>query len=226
MKRLMVISALALAPLACVGGEGGAPLRFLGARALQGDTTTAAGCKPIEGQNITAGSLDLSVGANYLLALSVTTSTSSTSTSVGGTQFSGSSGDVVLNEIVYSYTSQPSIPLPAAEADLVPIYAVYPPNTDPTASFLTLNGFGPKALAQLQGAISVGQAPVTVFTTIKARGLLGGQKVETNEITFPVTVLNSGFDPSTSTCPAGTTVVPEAMLVASCRAQDIGPICR
>src|SRR5690349_3009055 len=117
MKRLMVISALALAPLACVGSEGSAPVSFLGARAMQADATTAAGCKVSDsGDNITAGSLDVSAGANYMLALSVATHTSASSFTVGQTQFSGSNGNVVLNELVYSYTSQPSIPLPAAQA--------------------------------------------------------------------------------------------------------------
>jgi hypothetical protein len=200
MKRLMAIAALAVAPLACVANQGDAPIRFLGVRALEIEEGT--GCIGSDERSITAGNLDVSGGANYLMAVSVETSTVEPSISIGQEPFSGGGlGDITLSEIIYSYeTSAAGLTLPADEADRVSVYAVFRPGTSPDESSLFVRAFGPQALESLQTAVTPGSEPVTVLATIKARGRLsGGQVVESNKFTFPVTVFASGL----VYCPAG-----------------------
>lgn len=205
MKRLMVMAALAVAPLACVANQGDTPIRFLNARGLEFDP--ASGCTGSEDTFITQGNFDVSGGQNYLLAMSVETNTFQQPIIIGQEPFAGEGlGDITLNELVYSYEVSPAgiVTLPADEDDRVSIYAVFRPETDPGESYLFVRTFGPKALAQLQ-SMAV-NSPVTVLTTVEARGRLsGGQSVESNRFTFPITVVNSGYVPSTGTCALGGT---------------------
>ena len=205
MKRVMAIAALALAPLGCVANQGDAPIRFLGARALEFEE--GQGCRASEDFFINEGSLDISGGQTYLLALSVETNTFQQPITIGQEPFSGEGlGDITLNEIVYSYEFQPlldsgavSLTLPADEEDRIAYYGVFRPETDPEESYTFVRALGPQALAALRTAITPGTG-VTVLTTIKGRGKLsGGQTVESNEFTFPVTVYATGL----TYCPAG-----------------------
>lgn len=203
MKRLMVIAALAVAPLACVANQGDMPIRFLNARALEFEP--AEGCTGSEEAFITQGDFDPSGGQNYLLAMSVETNTFAQPITIGQEPFSGSGlGDITLSEIVYSYEVAPAgvVTLPADEDDRVSLYAVFRPETDPEESYLFVRAFGPKALTLLQNMAV--NSPVTVLTTIEARGRFSsGQDVRSNKFTFPVTVVNSGYVPSNGTCALG-----------------------
>jgi hypothetical protein len=206
MKRLMVIAALAVAPLAsCVANQGDTPIRFLNARGLEFEP--AEGCTANEDTFISQGDFDSSGGQNYLLAMSVETNTFAQPITIGQEPFSGEGlGDITLEELVYSYKVAPAgiVTLPADEDDRVSLYAVFRPETDPDESYLFVRAFGPKALTQLQNMTV--NSPVTVLTTVKARGRLsGGQSVESNKFTFPITVVNSGYVPSTRTCALGGT---------------------
>lgn len=196
MKQLMAIVALALAPLGCVANQGDAPIRFVWARALEFED--GVGCTGSNERVISSGNLDISGGSNYLLALSVETNTFQRPISIGQVPYSGEGlGDITLNEIIYSYEFQPvtdgaTVSLPADEEDRVPVYSVFRPETDPLNTYTFVGAFGPKAIERLQADIFPGTA-VTVLSTIKGRGRLsGGQVVESNEITFPVTVFASG----------------------------------
>ncbi|MFY0529285.1 hypothetical protein ACN28I_41010 [Archangium gephyra] len=199
MKRLMAIAALALAPLGCVANQGDAPIRFLWARALVFEE--GIGCTASDDFVITEGTLDISGGQNYLLAMSVETNTFQQPITIGQEPMSGEGlGDITLNEYIYSYEFQPllnsgavSLTLPADEVDRLAAYAVFRPETDPEETYTFVRAFGPGALDALRNAITPGTA-VTVLSTIKARGRLsGGQVVESNAFTFPVTVISSGF---------------------------------
>jgi hypothetical protein len=208
MKRLMAIAAaLALAaPLGgCVANQGDAPIRFLWVRALE--FQEGVGCVGSEERIITEGVLDIAGGFNFPMPVSVETNTFQQPITIGQEPFSGEGlGDITLNEVVYSYQFQPvigsapvSLTLPADEADRVAYYGVFRPETDPDESYTFIGALGPGALDALYRSITPGMA-VTVLSTIKARGRLsGGQPVESNEFTFPVTVVNSGF----STCAEG-----------------------
>ncbi|HYO60046.1 hypothetical protein [Archangium sp.] len=244
MKRLMVIAALAVVPLACVANQGDAPVRFLHARALD------PSCKPVEDSYISAGTLDVSGGQNYRLTLAIETNNRAQQIVIGQEDFSGDGlSDITLNELIYSYESQPYISLP--EEERVPIYAVYRPGTDPDQSTLTVGGFGPEALDMLKekGVVpetvsvtvpvvkdgQIGERSVersfdgiTVFSTIKGRGVMsGGQIVETNEITFPIAVVNSGYKPGTpaGTCENGKPPAGQGFFVCVYGQDGIGRIC-
>jgi len=203
MKRLMAIAALALAPVGCVANQGDAAVRFLDSRALTFEEGT--GCVPSDDFVIGTGSLDLSGSDNYLLAMSVETNNSTQSITINQEEFAGPGlSDITLTEFIYSYqfepiAGSPSVTLPADDEDRVAVYRVLRPGTNADESYVFMNAFGPKASAALKSSISVGSSG-TVFTTIKARGRLsGGQIVESNKFTFPVTVRATGF----TYCPAG-----------------------
>ncbi len=197
MKRLMAIAALALAPLGCVANQGDAPIRFLWARALEFNEDT--GCSGSGEDIISGGSIDISGGQSYLLAMSVETNNLSQPIIINQETFSGGGlGDITLSEIVYSYAFQPISEgltvsgLPADEEERLPLYSVVRPLTNPEGSFIFMEAFGPKALDVLEASIPVG-GQGTLFATLKARGRLsGGQTVESNEFTFPITVFKSG----------------------------------
>lgn len=190
MKRMMVIAALMGVPLGCVSNQGDASVRFLNVRALKLESSQ---CTADATRFVTAGSLDIAFGSNYLMAPSVETNTAAQSTGTG------QGLDATLTELVYSYKVSPTgIKMPADEADRVPIYAVFRANTDPASSYLFMTAFGPKGLKALVDQVQPGADPVTVLATIKGRGYLSsGQSVETNEFTFPVTVFASSSPPTT-----------------------------
>ncbi len=217
MKRLMMIAALAASSVGCVANQGDAPIRFLGTREL---TSGSGESCSLGDRQLTSGQLDISSGNSYLLGLSVETNTVVQETRVNGVPVSGPGlSDITLSELTFSYDSEPSLPLPAEES--IPYYAVFRPDSG-EGSFALFYALGPKALTVLQGSVT---DPVTVFVTVKGRGRMsGGQVVETNEVTFPISVGNSGYNPSTKTCATG--VTPSAT-PAPCGnyGQDMGPIC-
>lgn len=203
MKQLMVMAVLAVAPMGCVANQGDASVRFLNTRALE----SGDGCSASAEAFVSRGRLDVSGGQNYLIAPSVETNTVNQPIIIDQeTQSDTGLGDITLTELIYSYqvSSGEGISLPADEVDRVPIYAVFRPETDPDESYLFMHAFGPEAFKRLTpDAIGVGKE-VIVLSTIKARGYMsGGQTVESNEFTFPVTVSNSGYerDNTVDPCP-------------------------
>ncbi len=198
MKRLMVIAALAVAPLACVNHQGDASVRFLGAVALRSESGR---CVPVSDAYTTEGFIDLAAGTNYLLGMAVETNTYQQDISIGGEIFADEGlGDITLTELVYTYaSSDPSLSLP--EEDRVPIYAVFRPQTDPEESYILFDGFGPEAYNRVRAWMASNRSQVTVLSTIKARGYLsGGQNVESNIFTFPITAF---VTTPPATCPEG-----------------------
>ncbi len=198
MKRLMAIAALVLGQAGCVANQGDAAVRFLDSRALTFEE--GVGCTPSDDFVRSSGSLDLSGSPNYLLAMSVETNNSVQSITINQEEFSGQGlSDITLNEIVYSYqfepiAGSPSVTLPADEEDRAPIYRVLRPGTNPEESYVFMSAFGPKLVEALRTAFTSPTQRGTVFATLKARGKLsGGQTVESNKFTFPITVYASGY---------------------------------
>ena len=220
MKQWMVLAALAASSTACVANQGDAPVRLLAARSLRSE----GGACAVGDRQLLAGSLDVSGGSSYLLGLSLEANLVQQNITIGGNQYSGPGlSDVTLSEVVVTYESQPRVALPREER--IPVYALIRPGTSAN-SFLLLYGIGPKALTVLRDAVSSDQ-PVTVLSTIKAVGQMSsGHNVETNEITFPITVINSGYDPAGRKCSDTTlSVSPTAMGACNQLGQDTGPIC-
>ncbi|HYO66179.1 MAG TPA: hypothetical protein VEU33_08860 [Archangium sp.] len=204
MKRLMAIAALVLGQAGCVANQGDAPVRFLDALSLTFEE--GVGCTPADDFVIGTGSLDLSGGQNYLMAMSVETNNSVQSITINQEEFAGQGlNDITLNELVYSYEFQPnagspSVTVPADEEDRVPLYRVLRPGTSADESFVFMNAFGPKMLEALRTGFTSPDQRGTVYTTIKARGRLSsGQTVDSNKFQFPVTVYETNF----GYCPLG-----------------------
>ena len=224
MKRLMLVAALAASSSACVANQGDASIRFLQAGALasaDGRCSVATG-----GAQVPQGLLDISGKQSYLLGLVVETNSTQRDITVNGDLLSGPGlNDITLNEVVLSYEASPRVPgLP--EEETFPIYGVFRPATS-SGSYAVLYALGPKALTALEAAVGEGQQ-VTVFSTIKARGQFSsGMATESNEITFPINIINSGFDPTTLACPGGLVFTP-SQAVGPCGqlGQDVGDICR
>jgi hypothetical protein len=216
MKRLMMIAALVASSVGCVSNQGDAPIRFLGTREL---TPGSDSCSLGDRQR-TSGQLDISSGNSYLLGLSIETNTVQQETRVNGIPVSGPGlSDITLTEIILSYETDASVALPTEER--LPYYAVFRPQSSGD-SFALFYILGPKALEALVDSVD---DPVTVFVTVKGRGRMsGGQVVETNEITFPINLINSGFDPESGTCFDGQPVNIEGP--CGNYGQDMGRICR
>ncbi len=225
MKRLMLVAALAASSSACVANQGDAPIRFLQAAPLK---TESGGCSVTTGgSQVPQGLLDISGRGTYLVGLVVETNTAQRDLSVGGKVLSGPGlNDITLNEVVLSYETSVRVQgLPEEES--IPIYGVFRPGTA-SGSYAILPAFGSKALSALSAAVGEGQQ-LTVVSTIKAKGRLSsGLGVETNEIQFPVNIINSGYVPGASpACPSGLEYKP-AQAIGACNqlGQDVGPICR
>jgi hypothetical protein len=221
MKRLLVLTTLVASATGCVPDQGDAPVRFLAARALE---SGASGCTLAEAQ-LGQGSLDVSGGDTYLLGLNVETNTSQRPIIINSETFSGPGlSDFNLREAVLTYQSEPSLPLPSEER--IPLYGVFRPGSGGDNSFALLHALGPQAIEVLRSSVPVGGS-VTVLSTLKAVGKFsGGAAVETNEITFPIVVYNSGFNPETFSCPlAGQTPVGYEGPCGQV-GQDRGRICR
>jgi hypothetical protein len=89
---------------------------------------------------------------------------------------------------------------------------------------LNLYALGPAAVTALK-TVAVGSS-VTVLVTLKAAGKLSsGASVETNEVTFPIVVINSGYNPAAKTCSSGTPRTTDAWTCGNL-GQDLGAICR
>ncbi len=197
MKRWMMLAALAASSMSCVEGRGDAAVRFLDARALSG----SGGACTLGTSQLASGLLDIAAGNSYLLGLRVETTTAVPRNVIGGNNLGGSGlNDFLFEEVILTYESQPSLPLPAEER--IPVYGVFRPGTPgESGSFAILYALGPKALEVLAGSVS--DEPVTVLTTLKVAGRYSsGQKSETNEVTYPITVVNSGYNPDDNSCPA------------------------
>ena len=204
MKRLLAIGALLLAPTGCVSNQGDSLIRFLGARGIN---STAGACAPEANSQISAGLVDISARTGYLIAPSVETNIFQQDVSVGQTPVSGSGlNDVTLQELVYSYELAGTAPAGLTlKEEVVPVYAVFRPQTDPDESYMFLSSLGPlavEALYKYYVSDDPGARPkpeTIVLSKIKARGYVSsGGKVESNIFVFPTTVRDYVF----KGCPA------------------------
>ncbi len=197
MKRWIMLAALAASSVGCVAGQGDAPVRFVDVRTLSGTGGTCA----LGSTQQASGLLDISAGNSYLLGLRVETTTAVPGNVINGRGLGGSGlNDFLFQEVVLSYQSQPSLPLPKEER--IPVYGVFRPSTPAeSGSFAVLYVLGPKALEVL--ADSVSDEEVTVLVTLKVAGRYSsGQTAETNEVTYPITVFSSGYSVDDNSCPA------------------------
>jgi hypothetical protein len=196
MKRLMVIAALAVAQSGCVANQSDAPVQFSTAYALGSD------CTPETGRFVSQGTLDVSGGSNYLLAMKAqNTLPPSRIVVIGDATTTVGGASVILSEYVYTYEAPAVVGLPAEES--VATYSVLAPGS--VDGYVLVNAFGPKALEKLNAYLDAGDPDIRVgvISTIKARGRLGtSSNVESNQFSFPVSVFSTGYS---GTCAPGFT---------------------
>ena len=119
----------------------------------------------------------------------------------GQTVDQASGNDFIADQAVLTYQySDPNVTLPSETENLRAVISAGCPR-DKCSVGVSL--IGPGASAILEGAVSA--VPQTLLVHFVLTGKTsGGRTTHTNEATFPITVFRS--DPSTLTCPAGTTL--------------------
>ncbi|WP_143177944.1 hypothetical protein [Cystobacter ferrugineus] len=212
MKRLMMVAALAVAQSGCVSGQGDAPVLFTNALVLTGSPGQA--CDVETSQFISQGSLDVSGGGNYVLAMGVrSTVPIGRSVIIGDVPVGVGGESITLTEFVYSYEASPDLGLP--EEEIVATYSVIPAGTGGD-SYVFVTAFGPQAIEKLRTG-APGSPGVSVISHVRARGRLGSSSnVESNEFSFPVKVYASGISVP---CPTGFVVG------GICNPGQDGPVC-
>lgn len=192
MKRLILSSVLAASSLACVSAQGDAPVHFLGTQKLDATCAASGTAQSLQGL------LDISGGASsYVMGVNVESNVVNQQITIGASIFTNQGhADFTMTEEVITYSaSEPVAGLPKEEH--VPLYGVFRPSAGGTGTFMTLYALGTEAVTALKGTVTPGHAAVTVLATVKGVGKLSsGATVETNEITFPVIVINSGYTSS------------------------------
>jgi hypothetical protein len=150
------------------------------------------------------GSLDLSGNTSYILqwtvesTLEIITSNISNEPAFQGPQ----RNDWISNQVVYSYTTVPALNPPLADE-------TYPYSWRIAAGagaggFLGMQMIGPTATAQLLNAVRAGTGVQLVVTFYLRGQLASGQKLDTNKVSYPIYVYNSGF----AGCAAGVKRIP------------------
>jgi hypothetical protein len=202
MKRLLK-TFLVTAPLLwirCVSND--SSIHLLNAFPYQ--STVSNGTCTAASVGITGGSLDISANTNYLVQFTMESTFQQLSTSFSGeTPFAvPSRNDWTATAIAYSYTTVPALtpPLPAEQ---LPLYFRLPAGASST-SFIGLDLITASVAQRMVTSVAVGNA-VQLNITIQLLGeLASGQKMNTNKVTYPIVIYNTGF----TGCAAGDRRVP------------------
>jgi hypothetical protein len=182
MKRLLFIAALAASTTACV--EASNPVQLVRARPLDPETCA----KPADNAaDLAAGSLDFAYGSSFYIVLGLFSPLTQDQTG-NGTGF-------VADEVIYTYESQ-GVKATFKE-ETRPIYLAVPPGATPDDNFLIINLIGTEAAKKLDSLVPTAPDTMTLLSTLKLKGkLASGKSVESNELTFPITITRAG-------CPSG-----------------------
>ncbi len=217
MKRLLMVSALLLTQ-ACVYQQGDAGVRLMGVKPMEGDDCTLGEL------DILTGSLDVSGGRSFLVGLTYESElVDPDPLDLGDRTVPVVSREIVIKELVYTYQAE-GVTMPAEE--VFPIYLVIRPSQADEGTVQRvplLTDAARKALSALPVSLT---APVgRVFVSIQMRGnMTSGTALNTNTITFPLTLYNTGYSP-TGGCTAGG-VAADASSFACGEMGQGGPICR
>ena len=191
MKPSIIPALLAFGLTACVEST---PTLQIGSAAAQGEDCSidAEG-----GPGLLRGALDLTFRANsgYPLVLGVRSNLTSLPLEVGEVPLSGDEdlNTIYINRLVLRYsTNTPGLTFKETSAS-VPIYGTLSEQGD-----LLLNLLTPKVITDLNDFVPTnGSAEVLIELQLRGQRA-SGDEVESNEITFPLTVFESGFG-----CPTG-----------------------
>jgi hypothetical protein len=193
--RTLIIAALALTSAACIPGN--SPVRVVGT------IGTDDMCKVVEEVQVFRGVLDVAGSGAYVVNLQLESELAMpvNQDQNGNNLVAPGANNWVADELLLSYTSKDPV-ITSFKAERVAIFGVVQPGMN---GIITGNIITADALQRLRDAITAGMTPETTLNVrVEVRGhlessttLLGG--VNTNPITFPITVRNSG-----TTCAGGT----------------------
>lgn len=189
MKNLTLpLAALALAAFGCAPADSDSAIRILSARAIP---SSAGVCTfaDTESPSLTRGSLDISSRNRYLAQFGIESILLPLETEVGDEVIAGAERlDFIADQMVVNYTlSGSSVTF---EEEALAMYALIRAGA---SAEQIVDLIGPKAAATLATAVPVGGV-AELLVRFQLRGhLASGAAIRSTEITFPITVFNSGF---------------------------------
>src|SRR5215217_719065 len=209
MKPIYLAALLALGTVSCVDNI--PKLQLLSATPPDEDCTIP------EDEALLSGSLNLDLSSNYRLGFIVTSNLTSTPIVVGEGQVADpDSNAIYLTELDLSYRTEPELNIPSVT---LPVYAAFRANEDSSLLMSVLTRDAQNAL--FNG--TEGGAVVDVLVTMRVRGhTITGGEVETNELSYAITVVNDPF-----ICPkAGEVPAPPATECDQRGQNGIVPLCQ
>jgi hypothetical protein len=161
------------------------------------------------GEDLYAGSLNLALANSYLMGFVFTSNLRAEAVNVGDSPVADENTNTIyLDEMNLSYAARDAAGNRVALTDAsvtVPIYGVVAPGARGVVAIPLLTS---EVVTDITGAIGGADDVVSVSTTLTFSGkTLSGATVESNEITFPLSVVARPFS-----CPAGQQVVPSSLV--------------
>jgi hypothetical protein len=197
MKRIVLALVIFLA--ACAPSD--TSVRLLGASPLDPTCKVQSG-----GVTITNGTLNLALTNRYYAQFGTESDLQVIVTQVGSDTLQGPGrNDFIGDRFVFSYTSTPTSPFPD---ETEPVYVIIPAGAGGSSSsqdnFLQTNLISTKAGEALYSKVVAGGTPMDLVVNFQVQGhLFSGESINTNQVSFPITVYNL---PPPAQCPAGTTL--------------------
>jgi len=193
-KRSFAICVLLLGAGACISEESpiklGPAYTLLGTAAAPGTQGT---CNINSAEEVGGGSLDISATPFYEVAFGEESDLVSPGiTNSNGIQVgSPSDNDFVVEQVLLTYTSTPTLPL---QPEAVNVGGVVFAGSAPPQAWLAMNIIGPKAAQVLETNVTPGNNYDVVIGLQLSGHLRNGEGPTTsNHFKYPVTVYNSGF---------------------------------
>jgi hypothetical protein len=220
MKRLLktLFVAAPLLGIGCVPND--SSIHILNAFPYQSASNNGACTAMTVG--IPGGSLDLSGNTDYILQWTVESTMQILTTNITNeTPFQGPQrNDWIAKEVVYSYTTVPALNPPLADETYPYSWRIAAGAA--TGSFIGMHMIGPTATGQLITAVRPGTGLQLVVTFYIRGQLASGQKVDTNKVSYPIYVYNTGFpgcpgDRRVPSGPCGYVGGQDGSLVGCCR---------
>ncbi len=197
MKQLFLVAALAMGATGCANDL--RPIQIREAQPLNSE------CQPEE-KALYAGSLDIAALNNgatpatfgHIMSFTVASQLEVNPVTVGGATVADEArNNFILEEIEYNFESQPATTIPP---ERVPAYTVIPVGSQDSRINILLTP--PNALQAMKALVDATGKPATLITRFRLKGkLASGTATESDEVSFPITIFNSG-----TTCTAPETL--------------------
>lgn len=197
MKQLFLVAALGLGAVGCADSL--RPIQIRDAKPVDATCAEAGDISQYAG-SVDLTSLDNGVAPEtfvYVKSFTVASQLEATSVEVNGAPVADEArNNFIVEEIEFNYTSTPARTFATERAAA---YFVIPVGSQENK--LNISLIQPKALQTVKELVDSTGAPATLLATFRLKGkLASGVSNESDEVTFPITVLNSG-----KTCPTPVT---------------------